>query len=492
MRAFRAQLSLLNKAHAKDIHRILSLPIGTGTFIEVIVVYYLVFALVLVIAGPFLLLQKKARAGLSQKFGNIPSTIALDADKLKFGIWIHAVSVGEFNAVKPLIERIHEEIPELPIVVSTTTLTGQTLAQERVGRFARVFYFPFDLPFATGRWLDALKPQMVVIAETELWPGFLTQCRQRGIKTLLANGRMSPKSFKSYNRFRFFFGTALRKYTQIAAQSESEAKRYRAVAGQNIPVVVTGNMKLDGLRTEGDTIVGHLRERVNVSEKDFVIVAGSTHDGEETALLAAYRQLLENYASGRNEQSSSLETRETESRTALPRPRLIIAPRHPERFEKVVELVAANGFQPKRFSKDEKFVDDKDVYVLDGLGQLARYYSLATVGFVGGTIKNVGGHNLLEPYAYSVPTICGPHVHKTRDIANALMDLECLVMVHTPQELTAKLCEFHRDQEPARILGKKGLDWINQNQGAVDRTMKLIVETLGTQQSRSEFVAKHG
>ncbi len=441
-----------------------------------IVVYYLVFALVLVIAGPFLLLQKKARAGLFQKFGNIPSPIALDADKLKFGIWIHAVSVGEFNAVKPLIDRIHEEMPELPIVVSTTTLTGQTLAQERVGRFARVFYFPFDLPFATGKWLDALKPQMVVIAETELWPGFLTQCRQRGIKTLLANGRMSPKSFKSYNRFRFFFGNALRKYTQIAAQSESEAKRYRAVAGQNIPVVVTGNMKLDGLRTEGDTIVGHLRERVNVSEKDFVIVAGSTHDGEESALLAAHKQLLESFAAG----------------LSLPRPRLIIAPRHPERFEKVVELVAASGFQPKRFSKDEKFVDDKDVYILDGLGQLARYYSLATVGFVGGTIKNVGGHNLLEPYAYSVPTICGPHVHKTRDIANALMDLECLVMVHTPQELTAKLCEFHRDQEPARILGKKGLDWINQNQGAVDRTMKLIIETLGSQQSRSEFVAKHG
>lgn len=452
------------------------MPVGLN-HTDLIAVYYLVFFLVLVIAGPFLLFQKKARAGLSQKFGVIPQTIALDSDKLKHGIWIHAVSVGEFNAVKPLIERIHEEMPDLPIVVSTTTLTGQTLAQERVGRFARVFYFPFDLPFPTSNWLDMLQPQLVVIAETELWPGFLTQCRQRGIKTLLVNGRMSPKSFKSYNRFKFFFGNALRNYSKIAAQSDSEATRYRMVAGENIPVVVTGNIKIDGLRTEGDTIVGHLRETVNVSDNEFVVVAGSTHDGEESALLAAHKQLLENYAAHLN---------------ALPRPRLIIAPRHPERFQKVVDLVSASGFQPKRFSKNEKFIDDKDVYVLDGLGQLARYYSLATVGFVGGTIKNVGGHNLLEPYAYSVPTICGPHIHKTRDIANALLDIECLVLVQNPQELGAKLNEFHRNPESARSLGKIGLDWINQNQGAVDRTLNLIAESLGSQQSRSEIAAKHG
>lgn len=443
-------------------------------------VYYLVFALVLIVAGPFLLLKKKARAGLSQKLGNVPDTIALDADKLKFGIWIHSVSVGEFNAVRPLIERLHETLPDLPIMVSTTTLTGQTLAQERVGRFARVFYFPFDLPFATGKWLDTLKPQLVVIAETELWPGFLTECKKRGIKVVLVNGRMSPKSFKSYQRYKFFFAPALRKYTKIGAQSESEASRYRAVGGETLPVVVTGNMKLDGLCTDGDTIADHLRKKVNISSSDFVVVAGSTHDGEETAMLEGQRFLLENY---RSSLSSS---------NPLPKPKLIIAPRHPERFAKVVELVTASGFTPRLFSKDEQFQNDQDVYILDGLGQLARYYSLATVAFVGGTLKNVGGHNLLEPYAYCVPTCCGPHVHKTRDIANALLELNALVLVQNSSELRNRIAEFHRNPQSAQELGKKGLNWISDNQGAVDRTLQMIVETLGPSHTPQEFVARHG
>jgi 3-deoxy-D-manno-octulosonic-acid transferase len=439
-----------------------------------------VFALILFSAGPFLLLQKKARAGLSQKFGQVPTTIELDRENLKYGIWIHSVSVGEFNAMRPLIEKLHAEMPDMPIMVSTTTLTGQTLAQERVGRFARVFYFPFDLPFATSKWLDTLKPQLVVIAETELWPGFLQQCRRRGIKVMLANGRMSPKSFKSYQRYKFFFGPALRNYTRIGAQSENEAARYRAVGGEKLAVSVTGNMKLDGLSTEGDTIVDHLRTKVNISQDDFVVVAGSTHDGEETALIEAQNQLLTAY-------SNSLNTAKP-----LPKPRLIIAPRHPERFEKVVELVSASGFKPKRFSKDEQFSDDKDIYILDGLGQLARYYSLATVGFVGGTIANVGGHNLLEPYAYSVPTCCGPHIHKTKDIANALLELGALVMVQNKEQLAARLLEFQKDPEPAQALGNLGLNWINENQGAVDRTLQLIIETLGATHTQNEFVAKHG
>jgi len=436
----------------------------------------------LLVAGPFLLTQKKARAGLSQKLGMVPDSIKVDSEKLKNGIWIHAVSVGEFNAVRPLVERLHERLPDLPIAVSTTTLTGQTLAQERVGRFARVFYFPFDLPFATQPWLDVLEPQMVVIAETELWPGFLGECRKRGIKTMCVNGRMSPKSSKSYERNKFFFGPALRRYTHIGVQSENEAARYKAVGGDALPVTVTGNIKLDGLSTEDDTIVGHLRGKVNVEPSDFVVVAGSTHEGEESALLAAQAKLLALFEEYGN----------------LPKPKLIIAPRHPERFARVKELVTASGFHPKLFSKDERFEHNRDVYILDGLGQLAKYYSLATIGFVGGTIANVGGHNLLEPYAYSVPTICGPNIQKTRDIANALLELKAIVMVSNADELAAKLAEFQKNPEPAQALGKKGRIWINENQGAVERNLNLILETMGTtggtaiNGSQGNFATRHG
>lgn len=467
-------------------------------------VYYLLIFLLLLVAGPFLLLQKKARAGLSQKFGVIPDSIRVARESIKHGIWIHSVSVGEFNAVRPLIEKLHETLPALPIAVSTTTLTGQTLAQERVGRFARVFYFPFDLPFATRAWLRALNPALVVIAETELWPGFLSECRKLGIKAISVNGRMSPRSFRSYNRYKFFFGRALRNYSKLGAQSENEAVRYRTVGGAELPVVVTGNMKLDGLTSEGDTAVQDLKDKLNIAPNDFVIVAGSTHEGEERALIDAHKALVARY-----EQQPS----------ELPHPRLIIAPRHPERFERVVDLVIASGFKPRRFSRKERFEDkgERDIFILDGLGQLAKYYSLATIAFVGGTIKPVGGHNLLEPYAYSVPAICGPHVHKTRDIANALLELDAIVMVKTPEELSQRLAQFQANREPAKALGRKGREWINENQGAVDRTLEMMLAVLGTTGSaetklsesaskqsfqnktssetihpRSELTAKHG
>ena len=444
----------------------------TGESINVIPFYYFFVALVLLVAGPFLLFVKKARAGLSQKFGNVPQDIVVDKDNLKNGIWIHSVSVGEFSAVRPLIEKLHEQHPEIPLMVSTTTLTGQTLAKERVGRFARVFYFPLDLPFATRSWLETLRPALVVIAETELWPGFLTECKNLGIKTVCVNGRMSPKSFKSYERYKLIFGRAIRKYSRVGVQSENEANRYRAVGGSQLPITVTGNMKLDGLSTESDTIVGHLREQINVDAEDFVVVAGSTHETEEQALITAYKGLLTAY-------KNSLSTSKP-----LAKPRLIIAPRHPERFERVVDLVSTAGFKPVRFSKQEKFAaDSDDIYILDGLGQLAKYYSVATIAFVGGTIKPVGGHNLLEPYAYSVPTVCGPHVHKTRDIANALIELGALVMVKDTNELGKRFLEFYADRESARVLGLKGRQWINENQGAVDRTLKMLLEVLATTNS---------
>ncbi|MDZ4833797.1 MAG: 3-deoxy-D-manno-octulosonic acid transferase [Candidatus Melainabacteria bacterium] len=448
----------------------------TGEQINVIPVYYFFVLLVLLVAGPFLLFLKKARSGLSQKFGVIPKEIVLDQDNLKNGIWVHSVSVGEFSAVRPLLEKLNEGYPDIPILVSTTTLTGQTLAKERVGRFARVFYFPFDLPFATGRWLDTLKPALVVIAETELWPGFLSECKKRGIKTVCVNGRMSPKSFKSYERYKLFFGRALRNYSRLGVQSENEAIRYRAVGGSQLPVTITGNMKLDGLGTESGAVVEFLRQEMNVAPGDFVIVAGSTHEGEERAVIESHKGLLRTY-------KESIASGKPQAR-----PRLIVAPRHPERFEKVVDLVNASGFKAKRFSKKERFSDDSDdIYVLDGLGQLAKYYSLATIAFVGGTIKPVGGHNLLEPYAYSVPTCCGQHVHKTRDIANALTELGALIMVKDAEELAKRMHEFYLDREPARALGEKGRQWINQNQGAVDRTLTLLLDVLATTNGAREI-----
>ncbi len=437
-------------------------------------VYYFFVFLVLALAGPFLLLQKKARAGLKEKFGLIPQIVK---DRKNEGcIWIHSVSVGEFNAVKPLIQELRIRYPGIPLAVSTTTLTGQTLAQQHLASEATVFYFPFDLPWATRPWLDTLKPRLVIIAETEIWPGFVTECKNLGVRIITVNGRMSPKSARGYKRWKFLFGPILRKLDHLAVQSDSEAARYRAVAGDDLPVTVTGNLKLDGIATANGADQESISKLINAgSNNEFVVVAGSTHEGEESALLNCHRKLLSDYKkNGGNG----------------PLPRLVLAPRHPERFERVADIVREQSFVPKRYSMKEKLEAENDVYILDGLGILSRVYSIASVAFVGGTIAKVGGHNLLEPYAYSVPTLCGPHVHKTKDTANALTELGALVLVADEDELCQRLKAFLLKPQTARELGNKGRQWITENQGAVGRTI-IVIDSLmdDTDKNRRRLVS---
>jgi 3-deoxy-D-manno-octulosonic-acid transferase len=445
----------------------------------VINIYYLLVALILALAGPFMLLVRKARAGVLQKLGVLPDSLKQSARGYQNGIWIHAVSVGEFNAVKPLIERIRDELPQFPIVVSTTTHTGQALARDKVGDYAQVLYFPFDLPFATGFHLSLFKPRLVVVAETELWPGFVNECTRRGIPIIVVNGRMSPKSFRFYRRFKLLFGPTLGKLAHLVVQSDNEAGRYREVGDQHLPITVSGNMKLDGLVTIGDTEINDLRDRIGLHPGDFVVIAGSTHEGEEAAVLAAHKQTLENFRLRRG--------------YPLPRPRLIIAPRHPERFERVVKLVCDCGFTPRRFSSADRFDSDQDVFVLDGLGQLAGFYGLASIAFVGGSLVPVGGHSLVEPLAYSVATICGPHVHKTRDIANALLEAGALVMVGNSEELKERIVSFHNDPQRSQVeLGLRGQRWIGSNQGAVERTFTVVRDILLRESRQLSYMASAG
>ncbi|MBX9669126.1 MAG: 3-deoxy-D-manno-octulosonic acid transferase [Candidatus Obscuribacterales bacterium] len=439
-------------------------------------VYYLFVVLVLAVAGPFLLIQKKARAGLKEKFGLIPQSVK--ARNNEGCIWIHAVSVGEFNAVKPLIRALRSRYPEQPIAVSTTTLTGQTLARQHLASDITVFYFPFDLPWATRSWLKILEPKLVIIAETEIWPGFVTECKSLGVKIITVNGRMSPKSARGYERWKFLFGPILRKLDHVAVQSENEAARYRSVGGEGLPVTITGNLKLDGIATADGSDRDAMTKLVNNdSENEFLVVAGSTHEGEESALLKCQRQLLDDFKR-RGEKGL--------------RPRLILAPRHPERFERVVQIVEENGFKPKRYSSNEGLEADNDVYILDGLGILARLYSIANVAFVGGTIAKVGGHNLLEPYAYSVPTLCGPHVHKTRDIARALTEIGALVLIEDEDHLAERLKGFLLRPQTAQVLGNKGRQWINDNQGAVDKTIVVIDKLIDDNGKTPERLVKTG
>jgi 3-deoxy-D-manno-octulosonic-acid transferase len=314
-----------------------------------------------------------------------------------------------------------------------------------------VIYFPYDLPWSACNWLDAVNPAAVLIVETEVWPGFYQQCLRRGIPLLIVNGRMSPRSFSRYRRLRWLFQPVFRCASQILAQSEEEANRYREITGDGVPITVTGNLKFDGLKPVTASEQESLRDQLGLGSA-LVLIGGSTHEGEEEPLLEAAKSLKQ---SGHDV-------------------RLILVPRHPERFARAAELIESHGFRTRRFSRQETLEDGRDVYLLDAIGHLMRFYAVSDIAFVGGTIITLGGHNLAEPYMYSVPAVCGPHVQKTRDVARALESAGALLIAQDAQGVMASIQSLADNAEKRHQMGASGKRWLEQSQGAVARTLSAI------------------
>ncbi|HNM50158.1 MAG TPA: glycosyltransferase N-terminal domain-containing protein [Candidatus Obscuribacter sp.] len=310
--------------------------------------YYFCFALLLLLALPLLLFKKKARAGFSEKLGIIPGRIKSKQRQLAGCLWFHAVSVGEFNAVFPLIKAFKKEHPAAGLVVSTTTGTGQALAREKCRDLAEVIYFPYDTYFAVQSWLVAINPALFVIVETEMWPGLISQCKSRGVPVVIVNGRISPRSYKSYRRIKPFFNRYVKLIDRIGAQTSNEAERYKSLSDGAVPVDIMGNLKCDGLKPKAQEEINQLRTNLQLDSDDLVFIAGSTHESEEAAVLGAYTQVLK----------------------LMPEKtiRLIIAPRHPQRFDRAAELIKGAGFTVLRHSKAERFKNDFDVYLIDSIG----------------------------------------------------------------------------------------------------------------------------
>lgn len=425
-------------------------------------IYETALTVLLVLVGPFLLLHQKARAGLGQKLGFIPAGLATQLKKLSCPVWFHAVSVGEFNAAWPLIQAFHQRFPETPMVISTTTRTGQELALQRAGRLATIIYFPFDLSFIVNRWLDLVRPSLVAILETELWPSFMDACYQRKIPVIMLNGRMSPRSFGMHKLAKPWSSALLRKFAMIGAQSESEAKRYRAIGGDKLPICVFGNLKYDGLSPISSMESAILKAELNIHDQDLVLIAGSTHEGEESLVLNVLDTLAR--------------SPETASKTL----RVIIAPRHPERFQRVKELITSAGFSLRTYSLRQGFQSKSDVFLLDTIGSLSKFYALASLAFVGGTLAKVGGHNLVEPYAYGVPVVCGPSLFKTKDVATILLERKALLVGEDSRQIIAHLLTLLGNSELREKIGNNGKAWLSENQGAVARAMTEIEALLET------------
>lgn len=378
-------------------------------------------------------------------------------------IWIHCVSVGETQAARPLVKGIQQRFPNHSIAVSTTTLTGQNVAREVFKESAaKIFYFPFDWRWIVRKTLTAVNPAAVLIMETELWPQFLRECQVRGIPVAIVNGRVSEQSFRRYRLIKQFMTRILSSISLAAMQTKADAERLTALGINSSKVRITGNLKFDaGVAYTSDTLTLELRERFGFDEATPLLLAASTHAPEERIILDAFGRL--------------------NAMMAPVRPRLMIAPRHPERFREVAGLIESSGFSwARRTSAPDRSDLESQVILLDTIGELHAIYSLASIVFVGGSIARTGGHNILEPAAAGAAVITGAHTHNFKQIVETFVDADAVIQLlplgeeEAKPELAAVLAALLADPERQSELGERARQLVEQNRGATNRTLDLL------------------
>jgi 3-deoxy-D-manno-octulosonic-acid transferase len=376
------------------------------------------------------------------------------------------VSVGEALTARALAADLKARYPRLRLFLSTTTMAGQQVAKGSLGRVVdAVFYFPFDWAFIVRRTLSLVKPRLFIMMETEIWPNLLRECRRRGVKTAVINGRISLRSYPRYRLIRPFFRRVLADVDRFCMQSEESARRLIALGADPARVTMTGSLKFDSLEVPAPSGTGVAhgkpRERLlrffRVSPSRTVIVAGSTMRGEEAAVLTAFKRV-----------------KDTKSHVLA-----ILAPRHPERFGEVERLARDAGFVTARRSELPIDAEPRaDVVVLDSLGELAQLYQVATVVFVGGSLADHGGHNILEPAVYGKPVIFGPHMQNFKEIAEAFLSNGAAIQVRSEQELDDTILALVRDPVQRARLGAAARALVEANRGAKGKTLAVIGELL--------------
>ena len=424
--------------------------------------YSILSLLGLLLVSPYFLYQavryKKYVGSLSQRLGYLPIALNVDGEP---SIWIHAVSVGEALTAKALIADLRAQYPRLRLFLSTTTIAGQQVAKKNLQQVDAVFYFPFDWGFTVRRVLDIVKPRMFVMMETEIWPNLLRECRVRGIKTVVINGRISARSYPRYRLVRPLFRRVLADIDRFCMQSDESARRIIDLGADPARVTVTGSLKFDSLPVPVPVSHGRPRELVlrhfRLAPNRVVVVAGSTMRPEDSVVLRAFARV----------------------KSIAPGALLIIAPRQRERFAEVETLAREDGFSVSRRSNLP--IDDEprtDVVVLDTFGELAHVYQLATVVFVGGSLADYGGHNILEPAVFGKPIVVGPHMHNFREITETFLASRAVVQVRTDRELEEELRNLVTDPVRRASLGAAARALVEANRGAKDKTMTVVSNLL--------------
>jgi 3-deoxy-D-manno-octulosonic-acid transferase len=383
--------------------------------------------------------------GFSQRFGLGP--------KVRAGrsIWVHAVSVGEVQAAVPLIEALLKRFPEIPLVLTTVTPTGRGRAQALFGDRVDVRYVPIDLPGAVRRFFHRVQPKLAVILETEIWPNLYHRCGRMGVPLVLASARISPRSVNSYRRMVGLFRETLSHGIFIAAQSAEDAERFVSIGANPQRTHVVGNIKFDfGYPPDMEARGHELRQMLGVHRP--VWVAGSTHAMEEETVIEAHRLIRERFSN------------------AL----LVLVPRHPPRFGDVSTMLKEHGIRFVRRTSALPVTSATEVYLLDTLGELPPFYAAGDVAFVGGSLVPIGGHNLLEPAALSLPIVAGPHNFNSADIAKMLVERGAVRLVQDAATLAAVVGDLLANPATRTTMGASGRKAVDDNRGAVARLMQFL------------------
>jgi 3-deoxy-D-manno-octulosonic-acid transferase len=414
--------------------------------------YSALLATGLLLALPYwiweMLRHGKYRTAFRERFGKVPAH--LTEVRARPTIWIHAVSVGEVLAISGLVGELRNALPQFRIVISTTTDAGQKLARTRFGE-ENVFYFPLDFGFAVRPYLRALKPRLIILAETEFWPNFLRLSHQSGSRVAVVNARISNRSLPGYRRFRWALRGILRHVDLFLAQTQEDAIRLQDIGAQSDRVRVSGNLKFDVAVPPATAIVSSLSEAFQRAGAGPVIVCGSTVDGEEPLLLAAFQAVLAGH----------------------PNAVMILAPRHPERFSEVAELLDRNKIRFWRRSAWNGEAVVNGVLLVDSIGELASLYSLGDIAFVGGSLVPRGGHNIIEPAQYGIPIVVGNHTENFRDIVGLFRDRDAVRIVDTAA-LSQAWMELLSNDAERRALGQRGAETLETQTGATQRTLAAL------------------
>ena len=397
--------------------------------------------------------------GLRQRLGNIPSI-----DSARPRIWLHCVSVGEVRAAQSLVRRIQQTFPHHLMVVSTTTVTGQRLAQNIFrDEAALVFYFPIDWAWSVRRVLRKIDPAAILMMETELWPHLFRAARKRNTPIVLLNGRISESSFRRYKRIRRFMARVLNDLTLAIMQSEPDAARIRELGLGEDRIMTVGNLKFDSEAAPADTtLTDQIRARFDFAGGRPLFVAASTHDPEEAVVLDAFRAVRESQAGLR----------------------LLLAPRHPERFAAVAALLRASEFSVARRSTPTDHDAFADIVLLDSIGELNAVFPLADVALVGGSIAPHGGHNVIEPATHGVCTITGPHTSNFAAITKLMLAAGALIQLPDTRKPAAELADtlsaLLAKRQQRLEIGQRARAVCENNRGATARTVALLSPILDT------------